>query len=364
MFQRAVGSALCCCCAAHGLAFCFLVPLGTQDCAHARSSRSSRARRAFLPSRTRSTSLPHEPPPPHTHTPNHLKTGSEQHAWISAELASVDRRATPWLVVSGHRPLYVASTNNWAPDGDQPAGAEARRALEGLLMEHRVDVTLHGHHHSYQVISCVCLSGWACAVFTVWRRFCMGALWLLTAGAALLLLRTPFLKHTHFTPPELTQHNKQQTKHDNHMIHLPPFVGEQRTCPAYEGRCVRGPDADGASAAAPVHVVLGNAGASLSLNVPAAPEPIWEVVKLWWGYVRFEASAARLRAEAVSDLDGRVMDAFELRKPEGWGAAFEARRARARTQQGAAAAQAQAAADATAAAAAAAAAGAAAALAS
>jgi hypothetical protein len=41
-------------------------------------------------------------------------------------------------VVSGHRPLYISSTNNWVPDGDQPAAQEARDAIEGLLLEHRV----------------------------------------------------------------------------------------------------------------------------------------------------------------------------------------------------------------------------------
>lgn len=53
--------------------------------------------------------------------------------------------------MSGHRPLYICSTNNWYPDGDQPVAREGRQALEGLLYEHGADLTLHGHHHSYQV---------------------------------------------------------------------------------------------------------------------------------------------------------------------------------------------------------------------
>lgn len=178
-------------------------------------------------------------------TEHPLGPGSEQREWIASQLSSADRASHPWLVLAGHRPLYVASTNSWAPDGDQPAGEEARASLEALLMEHRVDLTIHGHHHSYQ-----------------------------------------------------------------------------RSCPALRGACVDGPDALGASAAAPVHVVVGNGGAALSLNVPLAPAPIWRSVKLGWGYLRVEATGGRLKAEMVSDADSRAMDRFELRKPEGWGEAF------------------------------------------
>jgi hypothetical protein len=45
-----------------------------------------------------------------------------------------------------------------------------------------------------------------------------------------------------------------------------------------------------------------------------------------WGYTRVEASATRLAFEAVSDADGKPLDGFALRKPEGWGAAFMAAR--------------------------------------
>jgi hypothetical protein len=62
---------------------------------------------------------------------------------------------------------------------------------------------------------------------------------------------------------------------------------------------------------------------------PTAPNRR-QVIKFWWGYLRVEATATKLAAEAVSDLDGRPLDAFELRKPEGWGPAFMAARAAAR----------------------------------
>jgi len=151
------------------------------------------------------TTHTHSPDPTHPTTPIHPTqppTPTQPHT------PQTTRSTTPWLIVSGHRPFYIASTNNWWPAGDQPAAEEARGALERLFFEAGVDLTLHGHHHSYQ-----------------------------------------------------------------------------RTCPAFEGRC-RGVGADG-SAAAPVHLVIGHAGASLSTNVPLAPAPIWEVCA-WgagWGVV-------------------------------------------------------------------------------
>ncbi|EFJ46276.1 hypothetical protein VOLCADRAFT_105635 [Volvox carteri f. nagariensis] len=166
--------------------------------------------------------------------------GSEQYEFIVQALRGVDRRRTPWLVVAGHRPIYVASTNaNW-PDGDQPVSELLRDALEDLFLEHAVDMTLQGHHHSYQ-----------------------------------------------------------------------------RTCPLYRGVCQ--PSNDDGTAAAPVHVVLGHAGAGLSLNI-VDPLPAWlENLGLWWGYVRMKVSRSQLLVEVVGDDDGHFMDSFELRKPANWG---------------------------------------------
>jgi hypothetical protein len=35
------------------------------------------------------------------------RTGSAQWQWLQADLAAVDRRITPWLLVMGHRPMYI-----------------------------------------------------------------------------------------------------------------------------------------------------------------------------------------------------------------------------------------------------------------
>lgn len=39
-----------------------------------------------------------------------FEPGSPQHAWFEATLRAVDRTRTPWLVVGGHRPIYIDST--------------------------------------------------------------------------------------------------------------------------------------------------------------------------------------------------------------------------------------------------------------
>ena len=53
-------------------------------------------------------------------------------------LASVNRTLTPWLVVGGHRPFYIDSTNNLEPDGDQPVARALRDALEDAFFEYQV----------------------------------------------------------------------------------------------------------------------------------------------------------------------------------------------------------------------------------
>ncbi|CAD7699099.1 unnamed protein product [Ostreobium quekettii] len=71
-------------------------------------------------------------------------------SFIADDLRSVDRTKTPWLILSGHRPIYVSSTDDGPPDGHQYVSRLLRAALEDLLIEHKVDVTFWGHHHSYQ----------------------------------------------------------------------------------------------------------------------------------------------------------------------------------------------------------------------
>ena len=69
---------------------------------------------------------------------------SDQFAWLSRDLATVDRGRTPWVVVGMHAPWYNSNYNH---QGD---GEEMRVAMERVLYEHGVDVVLAGHVHAYE----------------------------------------------------------------------------------------------------------------------------------------------------------------------------------------------------------------------
>ncbi|KAL2020100.1 hypothetical protein VTK56DRAFT_8904 [Thermocarpiscus australiensis] len=63
-----------------------------------------------------------------------------QLAWLKKDLASVDRKKTPWVVAAGHRPWYVSNE----------VCTECQSAFEPLLVEYGVDLVLHGHQHFYE----------------------------------------------------------------------------------------------------------------------------------------------------------------------------------------------------------------------
>eukprot|EP00746_Dinoflagellata_sp_MGD_P019695 gnl/MRDRNA2_/MRDRNA2_14579_c0_seq1.p1 gnl/MRDRNA2_/MRDRNA2_14579_c0~~gnl/MRDRNA2_/MRDRNA2_14579_c0_seq1.p1 ORF type:complete len:620 (+),score=76.81 gnl/MRDRNA2_/MRDRNA2_14579_c0_seq1:51-1862(+) len=79
-------------------------------------------------------------------TEQDLTVGSSQWTWLRQDLASVNRSITPWLVVTGHRPIQVAST--W--QGDLEIATYLTSLVGDLFVEFNVDVFWAGHHHSYQ----------------------------------------------------------------------------------------------------------------------------------------------------------------------------------------------------------------------
>jgi len=58
---------------------------------------------------------------------------ANQLAWLQADLAAVDRRATPWIVVLAHKDWTMAT--------------EAFQAFQPLLDAARVDLLFCGHVH-------------------------------------------------------------------------------------------------------------------------------------------------------------------------------------------------------------------------
>ncbi|OAA79052.1 Metallophosphoesterase domain protein [Akanthomyces lecanii RCEF 1005] len=66
---------------------------------------------------------------------------NQQLEFLKADLASVDRSVTPWLIVAGHRPWYVANG---------PGCVSCKAAFEKLFYEYGVDAGVFGHVHNSQ----------------------------------------------------------------------------------------------------------------------------------------------------------------------------------------------------------------------
>ncbi|KAG8418063.1 hypothetical protein J3458_005501 [Metarhizium acridum] len=67
---------------------------------------------------------------------------NQQLDFIEADLASVDRTVTPWLIVAGHRPWYTTSGGE--------ACRPCQKAFEPLLYKYGVDLAIFGHVHNSQ----------------------------------------------------------------------------------------------------------------------------------------------------------------------------------------------------------------------
>ena len=68
----------------------------------------------------------------------------EQWNWMKADLAAVNRTATPWVFAMTHRPFYSSETASYE--------VHIRNAFEPLLIEYKVDAYFAGHIHWYERI--------------------------------------------------------------------------------------------------------------------------------------------------------------------------------------------------------------------
>ena len=66
-----------------------------------------------------------------------------QYAWLEADLAAVNRTATPWVIVYGHRSIYCSCDSDC--DADAQAVRDGAQGLEALFMHHGVDLWINGH---------------------------------------------------------------------------------------------------------------------------------------------------------------------------------------------------------------------------
>ncbi|CAA0818844.1 Purple acid phosphatase 22 [Striga hermonthica] len=73
-----------------------------------------------------------------------FNSDSDQYKWLQADLASIDRAITPWVLVLVHVPWY---NSNSAHKGE---GEGMRKAMERMVYDARVDLVFAGHVHAYE----------------------------------------------------------------------------------------------------------------------------------------------------------------------------------------------------------------------
>jgi acid phosphatase type 7 len=70
---------------------------------------------------------------------------SAQYEFFMNDLEAVDRDVTPWIIFSGHRPMYSSSDQT---DGYDLINGPWWPDVEALLLKHEVDLCLWGHVHN------------------------------------------------------------------------------------------------------------------------------------------------------------------------------------------------------------------------
>ncbi len=83
-------------------------------------------------------------------TEHDIAIGTEQYQWIEADLKSIDRTVTPWVIFGGHRAMYINSNYGGNPSADIDYMANMVTNLEPLLWKYRVNMGFYGHNHAVQ----------------------------------------------------------------------------------------------------------------------------------------------------------------------------------------------------------------------
>jgi hypothetical protein len=104
-------------------------------------------------------------------TEHSLRPGSQQYSWLVQTLSSVNREQSPWLFLTGHRSMYVFTSNmcgssncsNWNPNDpstdsisdngwatDQQVNMYLQAFIEPLMIKYSVNFFFSGHTHVTQ----------------------------------------------------------------------------------------------------------------------------------------------------------------------------------------------------------------------
>lgn len=77
-------------------------------------------------------------------TEHAFAVGTPQYEWVAADLAAVNRSQTPFVVLTGHRPMYIDSTFGGPGGSDLGVATDLRTAYEPLMQKYQVDVAFWG----------------------------------------------------------------------------------------------------------------------------------------------------------------------------------------------------------------------------
>lgn len=88
-------------------------------------------------------------------TEHDFTIGSPQYKFIEADLASVNRTITPWIIFGGHRAMYINSNYGGKPGSDITVMDDLVANIEPLLFKYRVNIGFYGHNHVVQRHSAV-----------------------------------------------------------------------------------------------------------------------------------------------------------------------------------------------------------------
>ena len=86
-------------------------------------------------------------------TETDFSVSSPQWTFIKTTLQGIDRRITPFVIVSAHRPMYIDSTYAGNPTADAEVAQSLRDSVEPLLIQYKVTLSVYGHNHAVQRIS-------------------------------------------------------------------------------------------------------------------------------------------------------------------------------------------------------------------
>lgn len=83
-------------------------------------------------------------------TEHNFTVNSPQWLWLQQDLQAVNRSLTPWVLLNGHRAMYINSDYGGSASSDIAVMDLLIQQVEPLLWQHRVNLAFYGHNHAVQ----------------------------------------------------------------------------------------------------------------------------------------------------------------------------------------------------------------------